>query len=277
VPAIRRLAIALSLVGLASAAHAARPTIITGAVLDQGLRPLAGARVQVIGEDCATTTRPNGAFELSCGATGVRALEASFGELPPARIEGVELGPDRLAQLTFLVRPAAAPAPAPAIGLGAPLPNPVLTTWRGRPLTLRALGVVLAISGFVLGLAALLVVARRLGMNRRRLSEAEAADLVLNAGKALTDRVHVVAYGARGVEWSTSYGAEEIAAAVKARRWGLVLASLLAPVLIGVATLGFSLALLVGQPRYLFGLMLLVPAGFVVTPLVLVVQALRGR
>jgi len=86
-----------------------------------------------------------------------------------------------------------------------------------------------------------------------------------------------VAYGARGVEWSTSYGAEEIAAAVKARRWGLVLASLLAPVLIGVATLGFSLALLVGQPRYLFGLMLLVPAGFVVTPLVLVVQALRGR
>jgi hypothetical protein len=40
--------------------------------------------------------------------------------------------------------------------------------------------------------------------------------------------------------------------------------------------LGFFIALLVGQPRYLFVLMLLVPAGFIVTPLVMVAQALRA-
>ena len=38
-----------------------------------------------------------------------------------------------------------------------------------------------------------------------------------------------------------------------------------------------ALALLVGQPRYLFALMLVVPAGFVVTPVIVLVQALRAR
>jgi hypothetical protein len=270
---VRGLALALLL--LASPARAARPTIITGAVLGQGLRPLGGAVVRVAGEDCATTTRPNGAFELSCAATGVRALEASSGALS-ARIEGVEFGPDRLAQLTFLLQPAPPPRPPPASGFSAPLPNPVVTTWQGRPVTLRALGVVMAVVGFLLGVAAILIVARRLGVNRRRLSETEAADLVLNAGRLARDRVRPVAsHGARGAEWSTAYGAEELAAALKARRYGLVAASVAAPLLVAVAAVGFLLALLVGQPWYLFASMLLVPAGFVLTPAVLVVQAVR--
>jgi len=116
--ALPGLRIALLLALAAPPARAARPTIVTGAVLGQGLRPLAGARVRVIGEDCATTTRPNGAFELSCAAAGVRTLEASFADLPPTRINGVELGPDRLAQLTFLVQPAALSVRADAGGPG---------------------------------------------------------------------------------------------------------------------------------------------------------------
>ena len=95
---------------------------------------------------------------------------------------------------------------------------------------------------------------------------------------SLAERVQpVAAYGARGVERSTSYGAEEIAAAVKARRWGPVAASVIAPLLVGAAVLGFLIALLVGQPRYLFAMMLGIPAGFLITPIVLVAQALRGK
>lgn len=274
------LAVLLWTLGVARGGQGARPTIITGAVLGEGLRPLGGARVRVVGQEgCATATRSNGSFELHCAATGVHVLEASSGALAPSRIEGVELGPDRLAQLTFLLQPATAAVATTANvdGLGAPLPNPVVATWLGRAVSLRALGVMVAAAAFLLGIACLLVVARRLGMERRRLSKPEAAELVLNARNRLAERVRpVVAAGARGVQWFASYGVEEIATAIQARRYGLVAASVFAPASIGVAALGFLLALLVGQPRYLFAFLLLVPAGFLVTPLVMLGQAFRA-
>jgi hypothetical protein len=261
---------------------AARPTIITGAVLGEGLRGLGGARVRVMGEGgCATTTRENGAFELHCAATGVRTLEASFGGLALARIEGVELGPDRLIQLNFLVQPAPAgppPSHAQTGWWGAPLPNPVVTTWRGRDVTVRALAVVVAVIAFVLGAACLLVVARRLGVQKRALSAGEASELVFNAGKPLVDRLRpIAAVGARGTEWSTSYGAEEMASALAQRRYGLVVASLLGPAVVGLATLGFFVAVLIGQPRYFLALALIVPAGFVVTPVMMLVTSRPSR
>ena len=91
----------------------------------------------------------------------------------------------------------------------------------------------------------------RLGVRRQRLSDAEVAELVFNAGKSLQERVSPVVHRAAGVSWSISYGADEIGAMIEARRYGLLVTSLLAPVFVAVAVIGFALALLVGQPLYL--------------------------
>ena len=74
------------------------------------------------------------------------------------------------------------------------------------------------------------------------------------------------------------YGADEIAVAIAERRWGHVLAALvLAPGLFAASTLGFGVAVLVGQETWLLAAMLLVPAGFLLTAVIIGVQALRRR
>jgi hypothetical protein len=87
-----------------------------------------------------------------------------------------------------------------------------------------------------------------------------------------------VAVGARGASATVSFGADEIAAAIAERRYGLVFASLvIAPGLFALASLGLAVAMLLGQEAWLLYGMLLVPAGFVLTPLVIGIQAVARR
>ena len=196
------------------------------------------------------------------------------------------LGPGGTIELNFILLPAApslaatADAPAPSgwlAHLGAPLPNPVVTSLAGRVVTLRALGVAIAVLGALLAVLVFFVLGPRLGVRRQRLSDAEVAELVFNAGKSLQERVSPVVHGAAGFSWSISYGADEIRAMIEARRYGLLVTSLLAPVFVAVAVIGFALALLVGQPLYLLLGMAVVPLGFVIVPAIITWQALRAR
>jgi hypothetical protein len=268
-----RIAAALVVLVLAGAPATAAPAVITGTVLGPGLRPLAGASIAVVDAGCETVSGADGTFTLRCEATGPRRVRAFAGGGPASEQE-VELGPDRMIHLNFLLAPPVVAAPAPVDG--SILGNPVVTSLGGRPLTLRALGVVMAVAGFVLGFLAMLVVGRGLGLvvEKRRLDAGEVGELVLNAGKLRSERLHPVAVvGATGRSWSLSYGADELAAAFAARRHGWIAASLVPPILVATAVVGFALALMVGQPLYLFLAMLLVPLGFLVTPVMIVVQA----
>ena len=266
---------AAALLGLALAGPAiAAPAVITGTVLGPGLRPLAGASIAVVGAGCETVSGADGTFTLRCEATGPKRVRAFAGG-GPANEQEVELGPDRMIHLNLLLAPPVVAAPAVPVD-GSVLGNPVVTSVGGHPLTLRALGVVMAVAGFVLGFLAMLVVGRGLGLavEKRRLDAGEVGELVLNAGKLRSERLYPVAVvGAAGRSWSLSYGVDELAAAFAARRHAWIAASLVPPILVAAAVVGFALALMVGQPLYLFVAMMVVPLGFVVTPVMIIVQA----
>ncbi|MBX3025788.1 carboxypeptidase regulatory-like domain-containing protein [bacterium] len=272
-------------------AGAARAAVVTGTVVGDGAVPIGGALVEVLrpaGEPpCATRSAADGSFALTCEATGTYALRASSGGLQPWRIEAVELAPDRALQLNFLLRADAPPAAAAVPPVTAaraepdgsplmqPLANPLLAVVHGRPVSLRHAGAALAALAFVLGAAVIVSVGRHLRRTSGPLAAAEAADLVVNARRRLGQRLSPVAAGARGAHADVSYGAEEIAALLAQRRYGVLGACLLAPLLFAAAATGFAVALLVGQPLYLLLAMLLVPIGFLVTPLVILIQARR--
>jgi hypothetical protein len=264
------------------AAAPARAAVITGSVIGAGATPIAGATVEVLEAQppCTSVTGPDGNFSLTCAATGRRSMRATWGALVPWQLDDLDFAPDHSLHLNFMLLPRQAPAvavPSGTVGWWeAPLPNPALGTWLGRTITLRALGIAMAIAGFVLGAGLIVLVSRRLRVEKRRLSADEAADLVMNARRPLGQRVMPVAVGAVGAQVSLSYGAEELAAAIEARRWGVLAASLVAPLLVSAAVVGFALAILVGQPLYLFVGMLVMAAGFVVTPVIIVVQALSA-
>jgi hypothetical protein len=276
----------LLVLAAATTAHAA---VIAGTVIGEGARPIAGATVYVVGAlpPCTTTSGSDGTFSFSCEATGVHAVRATFGDLRPWQIDDIALAPDADVHLNFLLLPATAPTlPAsPAVTAepgfwSRPVPNPVLTTWGERPITLRLLAIVVAATCFPLGGLTMLALGRRFGVRTRSLSAGEVGDMILNPVRpTVGERTTPIAtVGARGAEATVSFGADEIATALAEKRWGVVLASLVvAPGLFAASTLGFVLALLVGQETWLLAAMLLVPAGFVVTAVVIGVQALRRR
>lgn len=265
---------------LASAAHGAH---VSGTVIGDGGVRIEGALVEVLrpaGEPpCRTHSVDDGTFSLPCDAEGRYSLRASFGELAPWQIEDVELAPDRLLQLNFLLRAPVAPADravaesAAEGGLGAPLENRVLAIWQGHAVTRRAAGIALAVAGFVLGAILMLSIGRHLHRESGPLSEAETADLVVNARRRIGRRLTPVVAGARGAGATVSYGVEEIAALLEARRHGVVLIAMLAPLCFAIATLGFAVAMLVDQPLYLFLAMMLVPLGFLLVPLIILIKA----
>jgi hypothetical protein len=272
---------------------AAREAVITGMVIGDGARPIAGATVQVVRAasepPCETATAADGTFRLPCAASGRHVVRASFGDLRPWAIDDVDLGPGREVYLNFMLLPASAMPPLGALP-DAPtqpagfwtrrLPNPVLATWQGRPITLRMLATGVAAVSFVLGVLTMLLLGRRFGVKTRRLAADEVGDMILNPHMpAAGERVSPVAVaGARGASATISYGADEIAAALAAHRYGLVLAALvIAPGLFALFALGLAVAMLVGQELYLLCGMLLVPAGFLLTPAAIGIQALARR
>jgi hypothetical protein len=272
---------------------ASRAALISGTVIGDGARPIAGATVQVVRAaskpPCETTTAADGTFSLSCPATGRHVVRASFGDLRAWEIDGVELGPGREVYLNFMLLPVATAAPAGALPGGPtdtagfwtrPLPNPVLATWEGNPITLRVLAIGVAAVSFLLGASTMMSLGRRFGVQTRRLSAGEVGDMILNPHMpAAGERVSPIAVaGARGVSATVSYGADEIAAALAAHRYGLVFVALVvAPGLFALFSLALAVAMLVGQEAYLLAALLLVPAGFALTPLVIGIQAFRRR
>ncbi len=267
------------------------PASITGMVIgDDGL-PVGGATVHVeprAGErPCAARTAADGAFSLRCDVSGRHVVRASCDGRIPWEIGDVELGPERTVYLNFMLRSAAGSAaaePRPEHGAHAtafwtrPLPNPVLLTWNGRALYLRHLAIGVAAVSFVLGTLTMLAVGRHVGVGVRRLSAEEVGDQVLNPPMpGPGERVQPIAtIGARGTSATVAFGADEIAAALHARRYGLVLASLvIAPLLFASFAAALAVAMLVGQEHYLFAMSLLVPAGFVLTAAIIGVQGIR--
>ena len=267
--------------------------MVTGRVVGDGARPIDGAVVQVVrptGEAaCEALTAADGSFTLDCDVEGRHSVRADFGDLAPWQIDDVELAPERTVHLNFLLRsavPAAAVHPEAVVFdsdlhvLARPLANSIVATWGDREITRRIAGIVLAVVGFILGAACILWVGRHLQTQRRRLTEAEVADHVINARRRIGRRLTTVGAGARGAEAGVSYSAEDIATLMAARRYGALVMCVLSPVLFAIAAFGFGLALLVDQPLYLFILLLLVPAGFIGTTVVIFVQArttLRDR
>jgi hypothetical protein len=278
------------MVGLPLRAAAA---VLTGTVIGQDTRPVAGAKVEVVrdasGPRCETTTAADGTFSLPCDAAGRHVVRASFRDLRPWEIADVELGPDLELHLNFMLVPAGAPQDAaalseepaePAAGFWTRrVPNRVLATWQGRPLTLRFLAIVVAAVSFPLGALTMLALGRRFGVRTRRLSPGEVGDVVLNPHRpTVGERVTPVAtVGARGAEARVSFGADEIASALAERRYGLVFAALVvAPGLFALFGAALATAMIIGHEAYLLYAMLLVPLGFVVTPIIIGVQAV-GR
>jgi hypothetical protein len=262
--------------------------VITGSVIGEGARPIAGATVAVVRHaaepPCAATTAADGSFALTCSATGRYAVRASAGDLRPWQIDDVELGPERSIHLNFMLLPAtgtaaAAPSDASAAAAGfwsRPVPNPVLATWGGHAVTLRVLAAATACVAFVLGAATVIALGRRFGVETRRLSAGEVGDMILNPHMpTVGERVTPVAVaGARGAAASVSYGADEIAAALAAGRYGVVFVALaVVPGLFAVLTLAMAVAMLVNQEWYLLLGMLLVPAGFLLTAVMIGAQA----
>ena len=265
---------------------AADAAMISGSVIGEGGRPIAGAIVQAVrdGETpCATISAADGTFALPCSATGRYAMRASFADLRPWTIDDVELGPDRELHLNFMLLPATAAAMDSSAAAEPDgfwtrrLPNPVVGTWSGNTITLRLMAIVTAAVSFVLGGLTMLALGRRFGVRTRSLSADEVGDMILNptmagAGRRLTP---IATVGARGASATVSFGADEIAAVLAERRYVLAFTSLVvAPGLFALSTLGFAAAMLIGQEAWLFYAMLLVPAGFVLTPIVIGVQAL---
>jgi hypothetical protein len=282
--------VAGSLLGWWMVAPFVHAATLTGTVIGEGARPIAGAVVQVVrsgGETaCATNTAADGTFVLPCSATGRHAVRASFGDLRPWTIDDVELGPDLEPHLNFMLLPATA-VTADDVPVGEPdgfwtrrIPNPVLGSWGDRPVTLRMLAIVVAALSFPLGAATMLALGRRFGIETRRLAPDEVADLVVNpslpsVGERLTP---IATVGARGASASVTYGADEIAVALAEKRYALVFASLvIAPGLFALFSLALALAMLIGQEAWLLYGMLLVPAGFVLTPIMIALQAVRRR
>lgn len=280
------LAVSAASILAAPAAH------LTGSVVGDGGRPVAGATVQVVRvaaePPCQTTTAADGTFSLSCAANGLHVVRASFGDLRPWEIEDVELEPGREIYLNFMLLPVTATAPADALAAGPteaagfwsrPLPNPVLGSWQGTAITLRMLAIGVAVVSFLLGAATMMSLGRRFGIEKRRLSADEVGDLVLNphmpaAGERVTPALVV---GARGASVTVTYGADEIADAFAARRYGTVLVALvIAPGLFALFSMALALAMLIGQETYLLCLALIVPAGFLLTAVAIGIQA-AGR
>jgi len=263
---------------------------IAGTVIGEGARPIAGATVFVVGAlpPCTTTSGADGTFSFACAASGAHAVRATFGELRPWQVDDVPLEPDGDVHLSFMLLPTTAASlpdapPGETVEPGfwaRPVPNPVVATWNGRPITLRLLAIVVAAVSFLLGALTMFALGRRFGVRTRRLSSDEVGDMVLNptmpsVGARTTP---IATAGARGAEATVSYGADEIAAALAEKRWGLVLVSLVvAPALFAASALGLGVAMLVGQETWLLAAMLLVPAGFVATPIIIGVQALARR
>ena len=283
---LRALAVLVTIPWTAAIASGAT---LAGTVIGDGARPIAGATVFVVGAlpPCTTTSGPDGTFSFSCAATGAHAVRATFGDLRPWQVDDLDLQPDADVHLNFMLLPAAAPTlPASPVTTAEPgfwsrpVPNPVLATWGGRPITLRLLAIVVAATCFPLGGLTMFALGRRFGVRTRALSPDEVGDMVLNpirptVGERTTP---IAAVGARGAEATVSYGTDEIATALVEKRWGLVLAALVvAPGLFAASALGFVVALLVGQETWLLAAMLLVPAGFLVTPVMIGVQALGRR
>ena len=268
---------------------ATESTTITGSVIGEGTRPVAGATVEVVTTPsepaCATTTAADGTFSLACMATGPHVVRASFGDLRPWEVADVELGPGHEIHLNFMLLPANWTTAAQAATVDASdapgfwtqrVPNPVLASWRQRPITLRAVAIAVAPISFLLGALTMMALGRRFGVETRRLSAGEVGEMVLNPNMpTVGERVTPVAVaGARGASATVSYGADEIAAALAARRYGLLFAALIvAPALFGLFSLAMALAMLIGQETYLLCAMLLVPVGFLVTPIIIFVQA----
>jgi hypothetical protein len=171
------------------------------------------------------------------------------------------------------------PAAEPGFWLR-PVPNPVLAGWQGSPITLRVLAIGVAVGSFLLGALTMLSLGRYFGVETRRLSAGEVGDMVLNptmpaAGERVTP---IAVVGARGASATVSYGSDEIAAALAARRYGVVFVALVvAPGLFALFALAMAVAMLVGQEMYLLGAMLVVPAGFVLTPIMIGIQAFKRR
>lgn len=282
------------LAGVALQLTLARPSpaaMITGTVIGEGAHPIAGATVQIVRAQppCDTTTVADGTFSLPCAATGRYVVRASFGDLRAWEIEDVELGPDRAVHLNFLLLPAAAVAPAGSVPAAAAdttgfwsrrVPNPTLATWQGRAVTLRTAAIAVGAVAFLLGALTMLALGRRFGIETRRLSAGEVGDLILNPHMpAAGERVTPVAVaGARGAAATVSYGVDEIAGALAARRYGLVFVALvLAPGWFALFALALATAIMVGQELYLFCAMLLVPAGFAFTAVMIGIQAVSRR
>ena len=282
------------IVGLATPLLASPAAIITGTVIGEGALPVAGAKVEVVrgasDPPCETTTAADGTFSLSCAARGRHVLRATFGELRPWEINEVELGPGFEVHLNFMLLPATATGPASVFPDGAAdttgfwsrrLPNPVLANWQGTPVTLRIVAIGVAAVSFVLGALTMLSLGRIFGVEKRRLSPGEVGDMVLNPSMpAAGERVTPIAVaGARGASATISYDADEIAAALTAGRYGAVFVALVvAPGLFALFAFALALAMLADQEVWLFCAMLLVPAGFVLTPVVIGIQALaRAR
>jgi hypothetical protein len=285
---VRALAVLGAIVWTTATASAAT---ITGTVIGEGARPIAGATVFVVGAlpPCTTTSGPDGIFSFSCAATGMHAVRATFGDLRPWQVDDIALAPDADVHLNFMLLPVTAPTlPSSMEPVGTaepgfwsrPVPNPVVATWGERPITLRMLAIVVAALCFPLGALTMFALGRRFGVQTRRLSPDEVGDMVLNPNRpTVGERTTPIAtVGARGAEATVSYGADEIAAALAEKRWGLVLAALVvAPGLFAASTFGFGVAVLVGQETWLLAAMLLVPAGFLLTPIMIGVQALGRR
>lgn len=261
--------------------------LIRGTVLSSSNEPFPRAVVQAVrlpsGPAEAATTGLDGTFAVSCPSPGQYVVFASAPGSELVKTAPVNVGPKGTTGLTLRLTGAPAqefPAQADASEAGflsAPLSNPVLTTAGGQPLTLRAAGVVVAVAGAVLTVLLVLVLRRSARVDRRALSSAEAADLVVNARRTLGNRLQARAYGGRGVAWSLTIDAEVMGRYLEARRYDLIVASFAAAGLLSVAVLGFGTALLVGQPRWLFGGVLLVAGMFVITPAIILGQALRAR
>jgi hypothetical protein len=270
-----------------------RAAVITGSVIGEGAHPVAGATVQVVStppdERCQTTTAVDGTFSHTCAAIGRYVVRASFADLRPWEVADVELGPGHEIHLNFMLLPATTTAPVGGLPSDAPspgglwsqrVPNPVVFTWSDRAITLRLFAIVVGAVSFVVGALTMLALGRRFGIETRRLSAGEVGDMILNphrptAGERVTP---IAVVGARGASATVSYDADGIAAALAARRYGLVFVALVvAPGLFALFALGLAVAMLVGQEWYLLCGMLLVPAGFVVTSVVIGVQAFARR
>lgn len=285
------LRVAVASVLLLLDASSATAALISGSVVGPEGGPFGGAIIEVVSPNgerrCATVSPPDGRFALPCDASGPHTVRASSGNLQPWEIADVELAPDRTLELNFLLGstnvgadttvPLNA-APEPAGFWTRRLPNPVVAHWGAMPVTLRAAAVAAAAIAFVLGALTMIALGRRLGVEVRRLSPDAVGDLLLNPQRpAVGERLTPIAVvGARGAEATISYGADEIAAALAAGRYGMVFVALvIAPGLFALGALAFAFALLAGQEAYLFYGMLMVPAGFVLTALIIGVQAMR--